>query len=210
LSSPDDEIFVIGFNEHVRHAWTPRIISDSAIEDLQATLMRQIFARGRTALYDAIDAGLDALTRAAHTRQVLIVVSDGADNASQLSEEAMLARLGTSSVMVYTVALQDPVDRDGNAKLLRRVSALTGGETFSPRRPRDVPGVLEHIASDIRATYTLGYVPTNQIRDGQLRRLRVVARHPDGSTLKVQARGGYRAPRSGSAVAGGGGADRAR
>ena len=73
---------------------------------------------------------------------------------------------------------------------------MTGGESLSPKTIADVPEVVEHIARDIRATYTLGYVPSNQARDGTTRKLRVVARHPDGRTLKVQTRGGYVAPKS--------------
>jgi hypothetical protein len=59
-----------------------------------------------------------------------------------------------------------------------------------------VPEALEHIARDIRASYTIGYVPSNQARDGTMRKLRVTARHPDGRTLKVWTRGGYIAPKS--------------
>jgi VWFA-related protein len=92
--------------------------------------------------------------------------------------------------------MRDPLDRDGNPGLLQRLSRETGGESFTPKRIADVPEALEHIARDIRATYTLGYVPTNQARDGTLRKLRVVASHPDGRKLKVQTRGGYVAPKA--------------
>jgi Ca-activated chloride channel family protein len=103
------------------------------------------------------------------------------------------------------VILNDPVDRDGDPKLLRRMSSLTGGEAFMPRSIHDVPEALEHIARDIRATYTIGYVPKNQTRDGKMRKLRVVASHPDGRRLKVQTRGGYIAPKSTDGGAGGAG-----
>lgn len=196
LSNPEDEIFVLAFNESVLQAWAPRVINESDIQDLSATLQQQIAARGKTALYDAIEGGLTRLSRARHTRQVLVIVSDGSDNASRTDIDTMLSRAQSSSAMIYTVALTDPVDRDANPKLLKRISTLTGGESFSPKTIEDVPEAVEHIARDIRATYTLGYVPTNQVRDGTARKLRVVARHPDGRTLKVQTRGGYMAPRS--------------
>jgi Ca-activated chloride channel family protein len=179
----------------VHQAWAPRIISDSDLSLLRVTLRNQISARGKTALYDAIIGGLHRLARGKHTRQVLVVISDGSDNASRTGMDDMLARAQSSNAMIYTVALNDPVDRDGNPKLLKRISSSTGGELFSPRDIDDVPEALEHIARDIRATYTIGYVPTNQARDGTLRKLRVVARHPDGQPLKVQARAGYMAPR---------------
>jgi VWFA-related protein len=196
LSNPNDEIFVLAFNEDVREAWAPRVIEESDISILRATLLNRISARGKTALYDAVDGALDRLRDAKHTRQVLVIISDGSDNASRIDVDRMLERVQSSSAMVYTVALQDPVDRDGNPRLMKRISNETGGESFTPRRIDDVPEALEHIARDIRATYTLGYVPANQSRDGSVRKLRVVARHPDGRRLKVQTRGGYVAPKS--------------
>jgi Ca-activated chloride channel family protein len=196
LSNPQDEIFVLAFNETVREAWEPRVIEESDISILRATLLNRISARGKTALYDAVGHALDRFSGARHTRQVMVVISDGSDNASQSSRAAMLARLQASHAMVYTVVMRDPLDRDGNPGLLQRLSRETGGESFTPKRIADVPEALEHIARDIRATYTLGYVPTNQARDGTLRKLRVVASHPDGRKLKVQTRGGYVAPKA--------------
>jgi Ca-activated chloride channel family protein len=196
LSNPQDEIFVLAFNETVREAWEPRVIEESDISILRATLLDRISARGKTALYDAVDHALNRFSGARHTRQVMVVISDGSDNASQSSRAAMLARLQASHAMVYTVVMRDPLDRDGNPGLLQRLSRETGGESFTPKRIADVPEALEHIARDIRATYTLGYVPTNQARDGTLRKLRVVASHPDGRKLKVQTRGGYVAPKA--------------
>jgi VWFA-related protein len=196
LSNPEDEIFVLAFNESVREAWEPRVIEASDISILRATLLDRISARGKTALYDAVNGALDRMADAHHTRQVLVVISDGSDNASRSSLDAMLSRIQASYAMIYTVVLRDPVDRDGNPQLMRRLSRETGGEAFMPRRIDDVPEALEHIARDIRATYTLGYVPTNQARDGTMRKLRVVASAPDGRILKVQSRGGYLAPKS--------------
>jgi VWFA-related protein len=200
LSNPADEIFVLGFNEHVHTAWGPRLLNESDAGDLRATLEQQIHARGQTALYDAIDAGLGLAAAGRHSRQVLVVVSDGRDTASQQTLTEIVERLGSSKVMLYGVALVDSVDRDDNPQLLRRLSTMTGGETFAPDRPEKVASALEHIARDIRATYTLGYAPRNATRDGATRKLRVVAKHPDGRPLKVQTRGGYRA-QSGSAAA---------
>jgi len=194
LSNPADEIFVLLFNEHVHEAWAPRVIDESDISDLQGTLRSQIAARGQTALYDAIVAGLERLTRAKHSRQVLVIVSDGSDNASHTDLADVMSRVQQSTAMIYAVGLNDPVDRDGNPKLLKRLATLTGGEVFSPDKADEVPAALDHIARDIRATYTIGFVPTNQIQDGALRKLRVVARHPDGRQLKVQTRTGYAAP----------------
>jgi Ca-activated chloride channel homolog len=193
LSNPEDQVFVLAFNEDVREAWPPTVLDDSSLSVLRATLLNQISARGRTALYDAVTAGLARLEKGLHTRQVLVVVSDGSDNASRRTRDDMLAALRSSSAMVYSVALQDRVDLDGNPRLLKQLASETGGEFFSPDRPEEVSDALAHVARDIRATYTLGYVPRNQNRDGTMRKIRVVARHPDGRSLKVQTRGGYMA-----------------
>jgi VWFA-related protein len=193
LSNPEDEIFVLAFNEQVREAWAPRIIRESDASILKATLLNRIGARGKTALFDAIQSALDRVQTAVHPRQVLVIVSDGSDNASRHGLEETLTRVQSSHAMIYSVVMNDPVDRDGNPGLLRRLSTLTGGEAFMPRRIDDVPEALEHIARDIRATYTIGYTPKNEARDGKLRKLRVVASR-DGNPLKVQTRGGYIAP----------------
>jgi VWFA-related protein len=207
LSNPEDEIFVLTFNERVREAWPPTIIAASHRDVLKRTLEREISALGKTALHDAVKAGLARLAGARHTRQVLVVISDGSDNASASSREEMLSQTQASSAMIYTVILHDPADPDGNPGLMRRLAETSGGESFSPRRPDDVPDALNHIARDIRATYTLGYVPWNQERDGKLRKLRVTARGPNGRTLRVQTRGGYIAAKvPTSSSEGGGGA----
>jgi VWFA-related protein len=206
LSNPDDEIFVLAFNEHVREAWAPRIIHESDASILRATLLNRISALGRTALYDALHDALDRFKTAAHTRQVLVIVSDGSDNASRRDLDSTLARIESGHAMIYSVVLQDTVSRDGNPRLLRRMSASTGGEAFTPRRIDDVPEALEHIARDIRATYTIGYVSKNQARDGRLRKLRVVASNGEGRRLKVQTRSGYIAPKASDSDSGGQGA----
>ena len=206
LSNPQDEIFVLAFNEEVREAWAPRVIHESDASILRATLLDRISARGKTALFDAVNAALDRMKSAVHTRQVLVIVSDGSDNASRAGLEQTLSRIQSSHAMIYSVVLNDPVDRDGNPKLLRRMSTLTGGEAFLPRNIDEVPEALEHIARDIRATYTIGYVSKNAVRDGKLRKLRVVASHPDGRRLKVQTRAGYMAPKAGDGAPRGPGA----
>lgn len=193
LSHPQDEIFALAFNERVREAWPPGILQQSDLVVLGARLRQAISARGQTALYDALHEALDRLASSVHARQVLVVVSDGSDNASAHRREFTLQRVGAASAMVYTVILRDPVDRDGDPGFLRQLSSHTGGEAFTPEDVDEIPDALEHIARDIRATYTLGYVPRNQARDGTTRTLRVVASR-DGQPLKVRTRSGYVAP----------------
>lgn len=106
-SHPQDEIFVMTFNEQVRRAWGPMVVSDMNPEAFASAMSAAITARGMTAIYDGILAGLAGLERAKHTRQVLIAVSDGGDNASTATREEALRRVHDSDATVYTVVLTD-------------------------------------------------------------------------------------------------------
>jgi Ca-activated chloride channel homolog len=192
-SHPQDEIFVLTFNEKVRSAYGPKVVQDMDTAGFARAMFDAIVARGMTAIYDGLAAGLSQLEQARHTRQVLIVVSDGGDNASQASRDEVVKRVRDSDATVYTVGLIDPLVRDGNPKLLRQLARATGGESYQPRRIDEVPEAFERIAMDIRNAYTLAYVPTTT-HDGPERRRRAVkvyVRSQDGRPLNVRARDGY-------------------
>jgi Ca-activated chloride channel homolog len=192
-SHPQDEIFALTFNEAVQEAWRPRIVSEMNPAEFASAMSTAIVARGMTAIYDGIMSGLARLERARHTRQVLIVVSDGGDNASKAKVEDTLKRVHDSDATIYTVALIDPMVKDGNnPRLLRRLAKLTGGEAYQPRRVDDVPEAFERISKDIRNAYTLAYVPTKNSSDAAHRRtVKVYVRSQDGRILSVRTRDGY-------------------
>jgi Ca-activated chloride channel family protein len=189
-SNPEDEVFVLAFNENVSEIWKPRVIGLTNMVAMRAVLLGGIAARGKTALYDAIVGGLDRLERGKHTRQVLVLISDGGDNASATTLNDVLARTRASEAAIFTVMLKDPVAREGNPRLLKRLASETGGEAFEPDAMKDVPETLEHIARDIRSAYTIGFVPASPQGDRALRKLRVDVR-TQGRTLKARTRGGY-------------------
>jgi Ca-activated chloride channel family protein len=190
-SHPSDELFALAFNDNVRAALPPTAPFTSDVAVLQYALTNTIRAYGRTALFDAIAAGLDYLGRGRHERRVLVIVSDGGDNASQTTFEEVVTKTQASNAVIYTVALVDPVERDTNPGLLRRIAQANGGEAFVPRNADDITEVLQHIARDIRHTYTLGYVSTNSARDGAFRRIRLIVHSPDRRRLVVRTRSGY-------------------
>jgi Ca-activated chloride channel family protein len=192
-SHPEDEIFVLTFNEAVNEAWAPATISGMDTARFASAMSRAIVARGMTAIYDGIMAGLNRLADARHTRQVLIVVSDGGDNASKATRDETLKRVRDSDATIYTVVLVDPIVRDGNPKLLRRLAQSTGGESYQPRRVDDVSDAFERISKDIRNAYTIAYVPTrSELSAAQRRRtVRVYVRSQDGKALTVRTRDGY-------------------
>jgi len=190
-SHPGDEIFALAFNENVSPALPPSapFTSDSTV--LRAALERSVNAWGRTALYDAISAGVDYLSRGSRERKALIVLSDGGDNASRATREEAVRKAQASNAVIYTVALIDQGSRDANPKLLEELAQASGGQSFRPERPREIADALGQIARDIRHTYTVGYAPTNTARDGTFRSVRVVVTAPHGRPLVVRSRRGY-------------------
>jgi Ca-activated chloride channel family protein len=186
-----DEIFALAFNEDVHPVLSPTapFTSDSAV--LRSALERRVIARGRTALYDAISAGVDYLSRGTRERKVLVVLSDGGDNASRVTQEEAVRKAQASNAVIYTVALVDPGTRDANPALLKELAQASGGDSFRPEDALEISEALGLIARNIRQTYTVGYAPTNTARDGAFRRVRVVVAAPPGRPLVVRSRAGY-------------------
>ncbi len=190
-SNPQDELFALAFDEDVRAALPDGAPFTSDIPTLRDALVHALGTRGRTALFDAITAGLRYLERGHDERKVLVVVSDGGDNASHATFREVLAGAQASNALIYTVALVDPIDRDDNPKRLRELAEATGGEAFKPGSIDEVADVLKHIARDIRHTYTIGYMSSNAVRDGTYRPIRLVVQPPPGTAVKVRTRAGY-------------------
>jgi VWFA-related protein len=194
-SHPKDEIFVLTFNEQVRPVFGPVVIDEMAMGEFGSAMSQAITARGMTAIYDGILEGLQRVGRGRHTRQVLIVISDGDDNASRSTLEEVIKQVHESDATIYTVALIDPLTREGNPRLLSRLARSTGGESYQPRRVEAIGDAFERIARDIRSAYTLAYAPTaaTQAADdtGRRRTVRVYVRPKDGRALRVRTRDGY-------------------
>jgi Ca-activated chloride channel family protein len=195
-SSPEDQIFVVNFNEKV----TLGLPDAVSFTDRAAELERAIFkspADGMTALYDAVIEGQFRLRAGTRDKKVLVVISDGGDNASAHSLEEALKIAERSSALVYTIGIFDPGDQDQNPGVLRRLARTTGGDAFFPRQLEDVVAICERIARDIRHQYTLGYVSSNAVKSGVYRSIRVVARSPGSGKLAVRTRSGYIAAEAG-------------
>jgi VWFA-related protein len=192
-SHPLDEIFALAFNEYV----TAVLPADSPFTSdgrvLRNALERHVSSRGRTALYDAIARGVDYLALGKRERKVLVLLSDGGDNASRTTKDDAVHKAQASNAVIYTIALVEYGSRDANPQLLKELALASGGETYRPDDADEITEVLGKIARDIRHTYTIGYVPTNTARDGAYRSVRVVVTAPPGRPLVVRSRTGYRA-----------------
>jgi len=187
-SHPQDELSVIRFNDDVRHAVPEHRFLFASDRGALESAMTSLVPEGRTALYDALIAGLDHLSTGTRARKILIVISDGGDNASSATLERVLARARVSNATIYTIGIFDRDDPDRNPGALKSLAETTGGERFLPRSAGPLILVCERIAREIRSGYTIGYSPPD--RDGNYHRVRVVVDTPDRK-LSVRTRPGY-------------------
>jgi len=192
-SNPQDQMFVVNFNEKVSLGLPVNTPFTDQVAQLEIALSR-IRAKGETALYDAVVSALEHLKKGTRDKKVLIVISDGGDNASKhkLAEITVLA--GQSDAIIYTIGIFDEQDSDRKPGVLRRLAKDTGGEAFLPESLNELEPICQRIAHDIRNQYTLAYVPMNRKRDGTYRAIQVKASAPGRGRLSVRTRTGYYAP----------------
>ena len=188
FSNPEDQMFVVNFNERVSLGLLPAMPFTDQATELEGAI-RRAPTTGETALYDAMDVALEKLKSGERDKKVLLVISDGGDNASVIDLRQILKKAEQSDVLVYAIGIFDENDADQNPAVLRRLAHETGGEAFFPSKLSEIPVICESIAKEIRHQYTLGYVSTNS-QSGGRRAIRVVA-HAPGKDLTVRTRSGY-------------------
>ncbi len=187
-SQQEDRVFVVNFGEDA-------FLDQDYTQDvgkLRAALQR-VETRGSTALYDAIIAAVDHLNQTSPSqKKVLLVVTDGRDNASQATFQEVLHKLQSKNgPVLYIIALEQNERRDdGNRQSLRTLSEQTGGTAFFPSSLDEVQSIASAIAQDIRSQYVIGYRSSNPHTPGAYHSIQVQAL--DGSTrLRVATRTGY-------------------
>jgi VWFA-related protein len=194
-SHPEDEMFAIIFNENIRAGLPSTIDFTKNRLQLRASLQRYT-PGGKTAFYDAVIAGLDHLEKAGYQKRVLVVLSDGGDNASRHTEKEMLNRVSSSSALVYTVL--DPnvvVPGESKPAVLRRLARLSGGVAYFPKTSRDVVAAFQEVAGNIRRGYSIGYLPSSaEHHHDERHRVKVTVRVPGRNDLSVRVRNGYAEP----------------
>jgi Ca-activated chloride channel homolog len=200
-SNPEDEGFVVNFNDDY-YLDTEHDFTNDLAE--MKTALERIDARGSTALYDAVIGSLDHLKKGARDKKVILVVTDGEDNASRHSLENAVEQAQRNNAVIYAVGVfsDDDIKHDHRAMKKARTALMqlanaTGGLAFFPEDASDTEAICTQIARDIRNQYTLAYYPTNAERDGSFRTVQVEVIPPRGAgKLSVRTRSGYYAPRS--------------
>jgi len=188
-SNPLDEASVVNFAD--RPHLDVNLTSDLAT--LEAGIAR-VDSIGGTALRDAIEEAESYLRdHAARDRRVLLVITDGRDNASQITEKQIETLSRESDTAIYAIGLfgsDSSLAKDGRHEL-ETLTERTGGMAYYPASLDEIDAIARDLAQQIRRQYTIAYAPTNQSRDGTYRRIRLEARGRE--PLTVRTRAGYAA-----------------
>ena len=190
FSNPEDEMFVVNFNENVSLGLPGAIRFTNRSDELERAISSTP-ATGKTALYDAVVKARERLQAGSRDKKVLIVISDGGDNASASNLAQVLKLAEQSPTLVYAIGIFDKDDPDQNPNVLKRLARATGGEAFFPVQLNEVVATCERIARDIRHQYTIGYVSSSAAQPGVFRNIRLVAGAAGKSKLLVRTRSGY-------------------
>jgi VWFA-related protein len=203
-SNPEDEAFVVNFNDDF-YLDLDKDFTNSVPELKEA--LERIDSRGSTALRDAILGSLDHLKKASKDKRVLLVVTDGEDNASRNSLEKTIREIQKTDTVIYTIGLlgqENKKEAKRARKALEQIAAASGGLAYFPENVDDVHNICEQVAHDIRNQYILAYYPTNTNRDGTFRAVTVAVVPPRGrGKLVARTRNGYYAPTEKSSAAAG-------
>jgi Ca-activated chloride channel family protein len=187
-SNPQDKVFIVNFNEEyfLDQDYT------ASIPKLQDALQR-IEARGGTALYDATVASADHLKKSGPLeKKVLLVVTDGEDNASRESLEQSIRNLQVENgPTVYTIGILGDEHSKRARRALREMAEETGGVAFFPKDVSEVSTITSQIAHDIRNQYTIVYKPSKPQSAGGYRTVKVEANAKGYKHLSVRTRSGY-------------------
>ncbi|MCL4853567.1 MAG: VWA domain-containing protein [Bryobacteraceae bacterium] len=188
-SNRQDEVMVVNFN-------------DDAFEDAPFTSdikkmeegLTRIDSRGGTAMRDAVSMTMDRVKEAAKKdKKVLLIVTDGNDNLSNISLERLVEKAHTSrEILIYAIGLLNEEDRGEARKAKRALDALTkasGGLAYYPKEVDEVQAIAQQVAHDIRNQYVMAYTPSAQELDGSFRQIKVTVDGPNRP--QVRTRTGY-------------------
>ncbi len=192
-SNPQDEAFVVNFSDEA-------FIDCDFTNDVSKLRdgLSHIDSKGGTALYDAVVASADKLVNdGKRPKQVLVLITDGEDNASTLNLEQTIRRVQElSGPVIYSIGLLfgDEMSRAEvrhARRALEMLSTETGGMAFFPKSIEEIDQIAAEVARDIRSQYTLGYRSTKPTSVPGFRRVEVIAQAPGMGKLTVRTRTGY-------------------
>jgi VWFA-related protein len=162
------------------------------MKQLESSL-RKIESKGETAMRDALALGLDHLRgHSKKDKKVLVVITDGNDNSSDISLEQLLRQAHDSEVLIYSVGLlneEEAREARSAKRALKSLADASGGLDYYPKSLSDVQEITPRVAREIRNQYILGYTSSNQVFDGSFRQIRVTVTGFGRPTVRT--RNGY-------------------
>jgi len=192
----EDEFCLIEFSDSVHLAW--RWTSEPG--EITGALAGAV-PRGRTALLDAIALGLNEVKKSTKPRKALVILSDGGDNRSRLTETEVRTIARESNALIYAMGIfegmgiQLSLEEIAGPGLLEEITEASGGRLFPVSDVNHLPEIAARIGVELHNQYVLAYSPSAMQHDGRHHRVRVHVVPPAGiSTLNVDWRAGYRAP----------------
>jgi VWFA-related protein len=196
-SNKEDEVFVVNFNDD------PYLDCDftNDVQKMDQALSK-IDSRGGTAMRDAIRVSIDHMKeKAKRDKKVILLVTDGNDNASSYSLENLVKAAQQSEIIIYAIGLLNEEERREAKQAKRALDLLTvatGGQAYYPKELADVERIAHQVAHDIRNQYTITYTPANQALDGSFRQIKVTANGSGHPVVRTRT-GYYATPDSASA-----------
>jgi Ca-activated chloride channel family protein len=195
-SNPQDEVIVVNFNDEVYldtcQGSSNKNCFTNDIKVMEHALTK-IDSRGGTAMRDAIRLSAGELKeKAKRDKKVILVVTDGNDNASQISLDALTRLAQQDDILIYAIGLLTDEDKREAKKAQRALQLLTestGGTVFYPKDVSEVDRIAHQVARDIRNQYTIAYTPTNPALDGTYRQIKLVVKAQGNPVART--RSGY-------------------
>ncbi len=187
-SNPQDEVFIVNFNDD---AYLDQPMTND-LKKLEEALQRYQ-TKGGTAMRDAISMSMDyTKDKAKRDKKVLVVVTDGNDNTSNMNLEDLVRKAQQSGVLIYSIGIlseEEPREARKAKRALHDLALASGGMDYYPKDLEEVDRITPEVAHEIRNQYTLAYTPTNLALDGTFRKITVTVNAPGHPT--VRARNGY-------------------
>jgi VWFA-related protein len=184
-SNKQDEVFVVNFNDE---AYLDADFTND-IKVMEQGLTK-IDSRGGTAMRDAIRMSIDHLNeKAKRDKKVILVVTDGNDNASVVSLRALVDKAQQDDVLVYAIGLlteEEKKEARAAKKALDLLVDSTGGLVFYPKDVTEVEKIAHEVAHDIRNQYTITYTPSNQALDDTFRTIKVAVKAPGNPVARTR------------------------
>jgi len=187
-SNPDDEVFIVNFNDDT-HFDQP-LTND--VKKLEAALAR-MEARGGTAMRDALSKSITYVKKnGKKDKKVLVVITDGNDNSSDITLDQLLRQSQNSEVLIYSIGLlneEEAGEAKSAKKALKALAEASGGLDYYPKSISDIQEITPRVAHEIRNQYILGYTSSNQNFDGSFRQIKVIVNGFGRPTVRT--RNGY-------------------